>query len=114
MRRRRLIGMYRELLKSMNLVRSGLRGTMTTTELPCRPGSAETEREPSLTAGYLIGPSSTIDPILDGPSFTAFPAAGWPVVRASLRNYLSTQTSYRNAAGITLLVPRGTLAHDHI
>jgi len=70
-----------------------------------KAGLQETEREPSLSAGYLIGPLSTIDPHLRWPSFTAFPAAGWPVVIALLADYLSTRTSYRNAAGITFRYP---------
>ena len=59
--------MYRVLLESMNLgVLRMIWDKRPTAELPRRLGTRETEREterePSLTAGYLIGPPSTIDP----------------------------------------------------
>src|SRR5882757_7375553 len=65
MRRRRLMGMYRVLLKSMELGAPDDLGLRPTTELPRRPGTwaiqLETEQEPCLLATYLIGPFSTID-----------------------------------------------------
>src|SRR6266850_2693156 len=66
MRRRRLIGMYRVLLKSMKLVCSGLPRDYDPRR-SCREGlGQETEQEPDLEATYPIGPPSTIDPVAFG------------------------------------------------
>jgi hypothetical protein len=43
---------------------------VTTTELPWRSGTKKTEQEPSLQATYPIGLSGTIDPAVEGASFT--------------------------------------------
>jgi hypothetical protein len=58
--------------------------------------TAETEQEPSPMPTYLIGPSSTIDPVPLCPSFTALPAPIWLVVLAILDAYLGIGTDRRN------------------
>src|ERR1700722_3640607 len=62
MRRRRLIGMYRVLLKSMNLVCSGCQEERPTTELPRRPGTKKQNENLAWNRPYPIGLFSTIDP----------------------------------------------------
>src|SRR6201989_81802 len=98
MRRRRLIGMYRVLLKSMNWCApdnedSGPRRS-------CRGDQAleETEQEPSPLATYLIGPSSTIDADRLDCVLPLPPEALLPLFLAMHFSYLGAQEASRNEA----------------
>src|SRR5215831_2231701 len=109
MRRRRLIGMYRVLLKSMKLGApdnkdSGPRRS-------CRGGQdlEETEQEPDLMATYLIGPSSTIDPGRPDLVLPFLSAASWPLFLVIHFSYLSAEKARRNEPETTESQRVGTL-----
>src|SRR3990170_3389241 len=107
MRRRRLIGMYRVLLKSMNLVCSADKGC--DPRRSCREGQErETEQEPGLKATYPIALSSTIDP---GISERVLPVSCdlETVVLTILSGYLSAQEGCRNAGLLLFGIEIGTL-----
>jgi hypothetical protein len=59
--------------------------------------TTKTEQEPGLKATYPIGPSSTIDPALRDPSFTAWRSGNLPVVLAIPQRYLGIWGRGRNA-----------------
>src|SRR6059058_252752 len=100
MRRRRLIGMYRVLLKSMNLVCSGRLG-IATHDGAAVSQEGETEREPGPGPTYPIGLPSTIDPVLVTISFTVLPPASRLLFLTICSSYLGLQQVCRNEAAGT-------------
>src|SRR5258708_19582549 len=98
MRRRRLIGMYRVLLKSMNLVCSGLTKDWDPRR-SCREGQEwETEQEPGPESNLSDWPTQHNRSGPSGPSFTRFAATLRAVVLTILSPYLTLQHPPRHDA----------------
>src|SRR5258705_11869661 len=113
MRRRRLIGMYRVLLKSMNLVCSGLTKDWDPRR-SCREGQEwETAQEPAPESNLSDWPTQHNRSGPAGPSFTRFAATLRAVVLTILSRYLSAQQGRRNEPALTIQTDRNP-GHDHI
>src|SRR5258707_14012802 len=106
MRRRRLIGMYRVLLKSMNLVCSGLTKDWDPRR-SCREGQErETEQEPGPGSNLSDWPTQHNRSGSRGPSFTRLDCGFKAVVLTILSSYLGAQAGCRNEAAVTNLADR--------
>src|SRR4030081_1885336 len=107
MRRRRLIGMYRVLLKSMIWCAPDDKGC--DPRRSCREGQErETEREPGLGSNLSDWPTQHNRSGPSEPSFTALPAAPWLLFLIFLCSYLGAQASCRNEAAVTISTGIGT------
>src|SRR5580704_7163474 len=102
MRRRRLIGMYRVLLKSMNLVCCG-RPSDYDPRRSCREGQErETEREPGLESNLSDWSTQHNRSGPPGPSFTPL-GCGFEAVVLTIRpSYLGAREGSRNEAAVAI------------
>src|SRR6476646_1967297 len=100
MRRRRLIGMYRVLLKSMNLVCSGLTKDWDHDGAAVKAQERETEQEPGPESNLSDWPTQHNRSGPPGPSFTRFAATLRAVVLTILSRYLGAQQGWRNEAAV--------------
>src|SRR3982074_1439782 len=107
MRRRRLIGMYRVLLKSMIWCAPDDKGC--DPRRSCREGQErETEREPGLTSNLSDWPTKHNRSGPPGAEFYRADCGFKAVVLTICSRYLGAQVRCRNEAAVTISVRIGT------